>query len=360
MKNILIIMLILLATGSTFYVNPAYADIWTDLFGSFTNTHEKLYLDLLKDYDDLASEFDTITSEYDDLYSEYEKLASKHFDISYEYDVLASDYDELYSEYDSLSNDYDELYSEYDSLSNDYDELYSEYDGLYDDYDDIYDDYDDLYVDYDSLWNESHLKTTISGTNVYWDFSDSKGNYYSWTIPIQTYEGYIEDNISHTYQQTHVNPYYLELNGKTTTILNLDGFLQRSFPTVDQIYDNSHSSEDFIYEVWYIVSQMTVYDKDVDERSEGRFAVETFTRTGGDCEDLVILIADMLMSSSHTRNWTFEYIIIDSDNPLNPQEINHVILYVDDGQYNYFIEATAPPNFDYYPDGVSGWDFPVV
>ena len=61
---------------------------------------------------------------------------------------------------------------------------------------------------------------------------------------------------------------------------------------------------------------MTVYDKDVDERSEGRFAVETFTRTGGDCEDLVILIADMLMSSSHTRNWTFEYIIIDNDNPL--------------------------------------------
>ena len=77
-------------------------------------------------------------------------------------------------------------------------------------------------------------------------------------------------------------------------------------------------------------------------------------------EDLVILIADMLMSSSYTKNWAFGYIIIDSNNPLNPQNINHVILYVDDGQYSYFIEATTSPNFDYYPDGIDGWNFPVV
>ena len=79
-----------------------------DLFRSFTDKHEKLYLDLKKDYD-------TLTSDYDDLFSDYYKL---------------------------------------------------------------YDDYDYLYVDYNSLWNESPLRTTISGTNVYWDFYDSKGNYY--------------------------------------------------------------------------------------------------------------------------------------------------------------------------------------
>ena len=84
---------------------------------------------------------------------------------------------------------------------------------------------------------------------------------------------------------------------------------------------------------------MTVYDEDVTLESEGRFALETFTRAGGDCEDLVILIADMLMSSSHTKDWEFQYGMMDSDNPLDPQKMNHVILYVYDGQYGYYIEA---------------------
>ena len=46
-------------------------------------------------------------------------------------------------------------------------------------------------------------------------------------------------------------------------------------------------------------------------------------------EDLVILIADMLMSSSHTGQWKFQYVIMDSDNPRDPQRVNHVILAVD-------------------------------
>ena len=46
---------------------------------------------------------------------------------------------------------------------------------------------------------------------------------------------------------------------------------------------------DFVWEVWTLVSQLTVYDKDVDEFSEGRYALETLTRTGGDCEDLALL-----------------------------------------------------------------------
>ena len=389
MTKILIIMLILLVTGSTFYMNSAYADIWTDLFDVFTNNHEKLYLDLLKDYDILASEYDDLASEYDSLNSEYIQVFSDYSDLTFDYDDLASEYDSLnseyiqvFSDYSDLTFDYDDLASEYDSLnseyirvfsdysdltfdyddlSSEYDSLYDEYDTVYDDRDDLYDDYDELYADYDSLWNETHLRTTISGTSVYWDFSDSKGNLYSWSMPIATFENQIEYNTYHTYQQTHVNPYLLDLNGRTIKMLNLDGFLQKSFTdTIDLVYDNSYDSSDFIREVWYIVSQMTVYDYDITERSEGRYALETFTRTGGDCEDLVILIADMLMSSKHTKSWTFEYVLMDSDNPTNPQNVNHAILYVHDGQYRYYIEATAPPSWDYYPQGVVGWYYPVI
>ena len=332
MNKILIVILVLLTIGSISYMNLAYADLWTDSFDIFTN-YEELYLNLRVDYDILSSDYDDLSSEYESLSSDYDILSSTHDDLSSEYESLSSDYDILSSTHDDLSSKYDRLYFTYNRLSS----------------------------VHDKLQDESRLKTTISGTNIHWDFYDSKGNSYSWTMPIRTFEGYVEDNAYHTYQQTHVNPYRLNLDGKIVTILNLDGFLQRSFSDViDSVYDNSYNSEDFIKEVWYIVSQMTVYDKDTDERSEGRYALETFTRTGGDCEDLTILIADMLMSSSHTKNWTFEYVIFDSDNPTNPQDINRVALYIDNGQDYYYIESTAPPDFNYYPRDIVGWYYPVV
>ena len=39
---------------------------------------------------------------------------------------------------------------------------------------------------------------------------------------------------------------------------------------------------------------------------------------------------------------------------------NHVIIYVDDGTYNYYIEATAEPSWDYYSNGVNGWFYDLV
>ena len=81
--------------------------------------------------------------------------------------------------------------------------------------------------------------------------------------------------------QSYDNPRYLDLNGQAITTVNLDWFVLQSFEDViDGIYDNSHDNADFIYEVWYVVSQMTVYDEDISAESEGRYALETFTRTG--------------------------------------------------------------------------------
>ena len=181
------------------------------------------------------------------------------------------------------------------------------------------------------------------------------------SMPVSTFEDQVQHSRSWSLYQSYDNPRYLDLNGQTITTVNLDGFVLQSFEDViDGIYDNSHDNADFIYEVWYVVSQMTVYDEDISAESEERYALETFTRTGGDCEDLVILVADMLMSSSHTDTWTFEYVYMDLDNPNNAQEVNHVILAIDDGQYSYLIEATASPDYDYFPNGVRGWFFEVV
>ncbi len=198
--------------------------------------------------------------------------------------------------------------------------------------------------------------TTIDGTEVAWNVVDSKGHEYRWTMPVTTYENNIVESRYHV--RDRVN---LDLDGETRRVIGLDGFVRESFGNViDGVYDNSHSNSDFIWEVWYIVSQLTVYDEDIHEYSEGRYALETLTRGGGDCEDLVILVADMLMSSKHTDGWTFQYAYMDSDNPRDPQKINHVILYVHDGEYGHLIEATAPPSWSIFPDGVVGWYLDVV
>lgn len=123
---------------------------------------------------------------------------------------------------------------------------------------------------------EAFGATTIDGTEVSWEFSDSKGNSYQWSMPITTYEDQIVESRYHVRDKANLN-----LNGETIRTVNLDGFVKRSFTNViDDICDNSYDNSDFIWEVWYIVSQLTVYDEDIHEYSEGRYALETLTRAG--------------------------------------------------------------------------------
>ena len=264
-------------------------------------------------------------------------------------------------------------FSESDYISNlvEYQELINQFQILLNDYQQLSYDYAQLQLEHQYILNHTanqidHIiaispKTTIQDTTISWLVYDSKGNSYTWSIPIIEYEDSIKESAIHSYRQLHDNPYYLDLNGQTYVLTNMDGFIKGEFQSLaDKIYSNSYNNVDFVNEVWYIVSQLTVYDLDINQDSEGRYAIETLTRTGGDCEDLVILIADILISSKYTDNWTFNYIFMDIDNPLNPQHINHIVLYASDGQYGYLIEATADPSWNYYPNGVNGWYYPVV
>ena len=185
-------------------------------------------------------------------------------------------------------------------------------------------------------------QTVISKTNVEWRLFDSKGNQYDWEMPVSTYEEFVKDDI----------PDYDE------PVRNFALMVGTSFDgVIDDVYDNSNSNSDFIYEVWHIVSQLTVYDPDIGEYP--RYALETLTRGGGDCEDLAILIAEMLKSSAHTGDWTIQLVGIDSKNPTDYQKLDHVIVYVVDGEYGYHIEATDSPSWDYYPNGVNGYFYDV-
>jgi hypothetical protein len=190
--------------------------------------------------------------------------------------------------------------------------------------------------------------TVIKDGKIKWTIHDSKENQYRWQIPIQTYESYLQNK---TYQtQTIQYP-----DGQNQEIGEFSSFVKCSFANViDEIYENSDGDADFVHEVWYIISHLTVYSPDIGEHP--RYAIETLTRGGGDCEDTTILMADMIRSSSYTRDWKIQMVYFDSENPSDPRQVNHVSLVVDTGNYSGMLETTAKTS-----DGLYLWnDISVV
>ena len=290
------------------------------------------------------AEFRNMVSSYDELVDDYNVLDRS-------YDRQIDDYNELVGDYNVLDRSYDRQIDDYDELVDDYNVLDRSYDRQIDDYDELVDDYNELADVYDEVYDEAFKpRTEIDKTKIKWTIQDSKGHRYGINWNFASYE---DLKVYSDWKSLNLESTRLNLDGQTIRTTNLEGFVfgDEFACCIDDIYDNSESNTDFIWEVWYIVSQMTVYDEDVSASSDGRFALETLVRGGGDCEDLVILIAEMLKSSSHTKDWTIQYVYMDSENPHNPQTVNHVILFVDDGEYGYYIEATNEPNWNRYPDG---------
>jgi len=186
---------------------------------------------------------------------------------------------------------------------------------------------------FSNMENAVEPQTVINKEVVEMTLYDSKNNKYFWITPVTNYENAVKID------EYPIIP--LATNtGQIITVGDFRPFVQTSFSDViDEVYDNLENPDYFVYEIWYMVSKLTIYSLDIQE--DPRFAIETLVRGGGDCEDTVILIADMLRSSSHTKDWEIKLIYFDSDNPTNPQQINHVALSIDEGDGRYIIETTA-------------------
>ena len=172
------------------------------------------------------------------------------------------------------------------------------------------------------------------GLDVIWSYTDSKGYTYNATTDIRQYEeavitgaftsigGDIITECCIVENTTMVLPAGEEVTATSREafpILDYTDFVTGEFSSVidgNLLYERSYSDEDFLFEVWYVVDQLTEYAVDESYFTEGRFGIETLIRGGGDCEDLTILIADIIRSTKYTRNWEIALIILDSDNPL--------------------------------------------
>jgi hypothetical protein len=178
---------------------------------------------------------------------------------------------------------------------------------------------------------------------------DSKNNKYFWTIPVSTYDAFVKWDKDPTTTMEFDS-------GEIIRVGDFRPFVGTNFSNViDDVYDNLENHDNFVLEILYMVSTLTIYSLDIGE--DPRFAIETLVRGEGDCEDTVILFADMIRSSSHTKDWKLQLVYFDSDNPTNPQQINHVALLIDDGnQKPYIIETTAKTM-----DGFTMWSTtPIV
>lgn len=196
--------------------------------------------------------------------------------------------------------------------------------------------------------------TMIQDRQIKWVFKDSKGNLYNWQLPIDTYRQVIESQQPQDILSLRKN------DGSTITVRDHTKFVDDwSFrKVVDEVYANSKNDEDFVYELWYITSQMTTYSADIGEQP--RWALETFAEAGGDCEDLAILIASMIKSSSHTKDWQVQMVFFDLNNPRKAQDVNHVALYVKTPTFSSYIEPTAKNNgLDFWQGSIDGWYFDV-
>ena len=193
--------------------------------------------------------------------------------------------------------------------------------------------------------------TLIQDRNIVWVFEDSRGTLYNWEMPFDTYRSIISD------PEPEDVKYLRSDDGTTFEVPDFSKFVEQdSFSEViDDLYENAGSDHQFLYEVWYVTSQLTTYSTDIGE--DPRWALETFTEAGGDCEDLTILISSMLKSSAYTRDWKIEMVYFDSDSPEEPNGVNHVALYVTTSEFQTYVESTAKVDGLKIWESVNGWYF---
>ena len=111
----------------------------------------------------------------------------------------------------------------------------------------------------------------------------------------------------------------------------------------------------FIYETWYIASELTTYSPDIGE--DPSWPLETMVEGGGDCEDFAILLASMLKASSYTKDWQIQMVYFDSDHPDHPEGVNHVSLFIKTDKFETFVDRSQDPSSDETWKTVNGWYF---
>ena len=289
-----------------------------------------------------------------------EKKSELESDIAYwqdRHDTKSEEYDDLGAEYDDLSAQYGELQQDYSSLRDKNLQLAGDNASLMSSQSVLQQAAEKERTQRESIEAELAVSakppyTIVQGREIKWAFKDSKGNGYNWEVPIDMYRNLIES------PEPAGKLRLQKSDGTTVIVRDHTKFVDsESFAKViDEVYENADSDKQFLYELWFITSQLTTYTTDIGE--DPRWALETFTEAGGDCEDLVILIASMLKASEHTQGWKIQMVYFDADNTSSRNDVDHVALYVETDEFETFVESTAKEEgLKYWKGTINGWYF---
>ncbi|QLH07036.1 hypothetical protein C5F50_08120 [Nitrosopumilus ureiphilus] len=169
---------------------------------------------------------------------------------------------------------------------------------------------------------------------ISWSFLDSKNNNYSFSKVTSQFI----DEVIKLPESQDVIP--IDIASGTVQVRDLSKFVVGSMSKVmNELYGNVGSDDEFIFEVWFVVSQFHVTSFEM--QNDPKKPLDTFSKGEGDNEDLAILFADMIKSSTAGKDWQVKFLYFDSDNISLPQKINHVVLVIDNGKNVWVIEPTA-------------------
>lgn len=287
-----------------------------------------------------------LVQSYRDLQGDYQTLQQEHNSLEQDYLSLKNRYENMNSTIEGSSISY----QEYVSLENNYRSLQTRYRT-----EKAQNSGDVLKPPYVVADNRSYL---ISHYTL-------EGEKDSYRIGAETFESQIViGNIMRgfsleemrnrgydNYADRFNSSKYLEI-GDYGNYYKFNPFIVPSnFGTVaDNINQRYDSDERKIRAVWNLVTQLNTYSKELEETP--RMPMETLLAGGGDCEDTVILAASILEAID--EDWEVQYVYMDSNNPEKPQDINHVALYVDTGEYATFMETTSDTEMAVF-DSVDGY-----
>ncbi len=301
--------------------------------------------------------YSSLEQRFNILMNQYLILDQSFTDLSLKYKGLLDEFDTLNHTYAALTYDYRSLDEQYQSLKAEHDSLLIEYDQLNLEYGDLEMDFYDLA---DSYWllDSQAIKPPYIHTyqrDIVMAFFKDNGQLFYWSFEFDELEEAIKNG-----EKTRERPDLLRLgtnDGSSFLVEDFRVYVQaepfRKY--LPDLYAASDSDEAFIRQVWGIVTQLTIWTDEPFEKP--RYPLETLLAGGGDCEDLSILFASMLKAAP--VDWEVDLVYMDSDSYQDPQTSNHVIVYVNTGEYSYFIETTSNQDMTPYPGGVTGWYYPI-
>ncbi|MBN1137546.1 MAG: hypothetical protein JXM73_13240 [Anaerolineae bacterium] len=323
------------------------------------DTLQQGYELLMTEHNAVQQRHDLLLAEHNILIDQYTLLQDDHNRLLAEHNTLVDQYNQIRQDYDRLVADYNSLVDTYNRIQQDYTYLAANYNALLSQNALLQQDYDSLVADYNSLRDVAITPPYICayGRRVYITFYKMDHTIDYWSIPFSSLEASIEQGVNN--REGILSRLFSQVSLESPdTNQRLSVWDFRSFvdpapfrDVMSELYYQSGGGDAFIREVWNIVTQLAVYSDEMQETP--RYPLETFLAGGGDCEDTAILLASMIKAAP--VSWKVALVYMNSAKPFVFSEVNHVIVYVNTGEHEYYIDTTSDSDMQPFGSWVAGW-----